>query len=551
MSNTIADAHDSEADATPEGSLASAARLTAIASALGLGVEILFFQRTIGVSFFIWALLCIFGLALAAGFEGVRFGGSSISLVPLILFSAGQLFLRTDPLTLALNALLTLGLFGVLIRSFRGDGWWRFGGLDFLLALLWVPLQAWILPWRPLADMTSRAVQEKDARRIWVSVLRGLLLALPILLVLISLLSSADLVFRDRVESLFGWLNIESLRELVARSLLAIVSGLFFLGAIRAALDKARKSMRAGGPLERIYSPFVGWIESVVVLSLVDIVFLGFVIIQFRYLFGGESNISAAGYTYAEYARRGFNELVMTALISLLLVAALAIWAHRERRSQARWFKGLSALLTMGVGVMLVSALVRLLAYEGAYGFTRLRTYSHVFIIWLAVLFGGLLALLLLEKLRHLALLLAWVAVGWVFSLSLLHVDAFIVRQNVSRFQASGEIDLGYLLRLSTDAVPDLVSLAEQLPDEERGELLPQLACREQAIQEHLASAEWPEFHLSFVRADQALDRIRPQLERYQVVKNSSPDGFGGSHESGEVVTWPGGEAACIAPYPD
>jgi hypothetical protein len=44
------------------------------------------------------------------------------------------------------------------------------------------------------------------------------------------------------------------------------------------------------------------------VLSSVVVLFSAFVIIQFQYFFGGAANISIEGYTYAEYARRGFGE---------------------------------------------------------------------------------------------------------------------------------------------------------------------------------------------------------------------------------------------------
>jgi hypothetical protein len=525
--------------------LHSALRLSAIAAVLGIAVEVLFFQREIGISFFLWAVLCIGGLALAARLEGLRFRASSLSLVPLLLVSSATLFLRADPLTLALNMLLTLWLFGVLVRSFRGDEWWWFGGLDLLLALFWVPLQSWILPWKPLGQISAHFSRQRQRRKTWLSILRGLALALPILVVFISLLSAADLVFRDQVVGIFGWLNMESVLELMARAGLILVSGLFFLGAMRAALRRRSRSIDAGGPVERIFTPFIGWVETMVVLSLVGVVFVGFVMIQFKYLFGGEANISAAGYTYAEYARQGFNELVLTAIISLFLVAGTAIWSRRQTPSQTRWFKGLSCLLTVGVGVMLASALVRLLAYEGAYGFTRLRTYSHVFIIWLAVLFGGLLALLLMGKLRHLALLLACVSLGFALSLSLLQVDAFIVRQNAGRLQDNGEIDLSYLLSLSPDAVPELVRLSGELPAEQTGELLPRLACWDEAIQERLRRREWPEFHLSLVEAHRALLRIRPQLDEYQIVEDGQFGGLGGDHGGERIVIWPGGEAPC------
>ncbi len=42
-------------------------------------------------------------------------------------------------------------------------------------------------------------------------------------------------------------------------------------------------------------------------------------ILQFTYLFGGTDNINVEGFTYSEYAVRGFFELVAVAVISLIL----------------------------------------------------------------------------------------------------------------------------------------------------------------------------------------------------------------------------------------
>ena len=54
----------------------------------------------------------------------------------------------------------------------------------------------------------------------------------------------------------------------------------------------------------------LGLIEVATLLISVDLLFLVFVWIQFAYLFGGQANITLEGYTYAEYARRGFFELL-------------------------------------------------------------------------------------------------------------------------------------------------------------------------------------------------------------------------------------------------
>ncbi|NIL99141.1 MAG: DUF4173 domain-containing protein, partial [Planctomycetales bacterium] len=123
-----------------------------------------------------------------------------------------------------------------------------------------------------------------------------------------------------------------------------------------------------------LVAPFLGFTESAIVLGAVDLLFAAFVAIQFHYLFGGAANINAAGYTYSEYARRGFGELVATAFLTLGMIMVLGNWSRREGRRMRRWFNALSGILVGLVSVMLVSAFQRLLLYERAFGFTRLRT---------------------------------------------------------------------------------------------------------------------------------------------------------------------------------
>jgi len=49
--------------------------------------------------------------------------------------------------------------------------------------------------------------------------------------------------------------------------------------------------------------------ESTIIFASLIVLFGAFVLVQVRYFFGGGANISAEGYTYAEYARRGFLSL--------------------------------------------------------------------------------------------------------------------------------------------------------------------------------------------------------------------------------------------------
>ena len=94
-------------------------------------------------------------------------------------------------------------------------------------------------------------------------------------------------------------------------------------------------------PRPRVVS--LGIVEVGVVLGLLDLLFLTFVVIQVRYLFGGAGHVAAtAGLTYAEYARHGFFELVTVTALALPLLL-LAHWLLRaETRAHEVVFKALA-----------------------------------------------------------------------------------------------------------------------------------------------------------------------------------------------------------------
>ncbi len=490
-------------------------KVTLIALTLGLAVEILFFGHPWGVNFFLWAALCVGALLFASMVERVDAQRMELLLILPIVGFAFITFLRLEPLTVFLGVVFTLILFTLWVRTFRSDDLLRFGWIDYAVAVMWVPLESWLRPWPTIGAAGREAVGERGAGGRAIPILRGLLLAFPILVVLIALLAAADLIFADYVEEALKWLDLEVLAEYFGRLLLIIFSGTFFLGALIAALrDPGERALI--GEDKPILGAFIGFVETVIVLGAVDMIFLLFVIIQLTYLFGGEANITASGYTYAEYAQRGFGELVAVAFLCLGLIMALGTWGKRSERRQTHWFNGLSSLLVGLLGVVLASGMMRLILYEGAYGFTRLRTYTHVFIIWLGILLVAFLVVLFTNRLRKFALVTVLAILGFGASLSLLNVDAFIVRQNTRRLVATGDIDIEYLSSLSNDAVPNLVKLGEKGPQDVRMELLPQLACTRYELETRRMNVGWPSFHISHNRAYHLLEGMKA-LDAYTI----------------------------------
>ena len=488
-------------------------QLAATALLLGVAVDFLFDGHAPGISFPIWAALSAGALLIGARWERARLGRSALAFIPAILFFSAMIAVRLEPLTVALSLLSTLLLFGLWLRTLRQSRLLRFGWLDFAAAWITVPLESLLLPWPTLGVATRTVAGDRATRSRGAAVLRGLLLALPVLIVLVALLAAADMIFHDLVENALAWLDIDWIRETIGRSIVIGLSGLFSLGALVAAL-RDRVPRELIGEQQPLLKPFLGSIETSVVLGAVDLVFAVFAAIQFAYLFGGEANITAAGYTYSEYARRGFGELEWAAFLSLGLILALAHLGRREGARQRRTFNALGAALVAMLGVTLASALMRLLLYENAYGFTRLRTYTHMFIFWLAALLAACALLLFRERLRVLAPASVVAGFGFVATLGLINVDGFIAARNLARLQASGELDVTYLAQLTGDAIP---TMANGLTEASPPELLAYLACQRAIRTDQPSDTSWQSLNWGRRAAAQALDEISVRLRRYAV----------------------------------
>jgi hypothetical protein len=268
-----------------------------------------------------------------------------------------------------------------------------------------------------------------------------------------------------------------------------------------------------------------------------------FVIIQFQYFFGGQANIHIDGFTYSEYARRGFGELIAVAFFSLLLILGFGAITKREVDSQRKTFSGLSIGIVALVLVMLVSAYRRLVLYETAYGFSELRTYTHVFMIWLGLLLIATVVLEILRRERMFALAALIASIGFAATLPILNVDAFIVKQNVQR-ELQGQTDYGgdggragfdsgYFLNLSDDAIPHIARAFQSpdLPDSLREELGAVLLC-EQEIRLPRSKFEWQSYNFSRWLADRTLVGLRDEFKSYEVNDDDFPT----------EVTTPGGQ---------
>ncbi|MBI3738532.1 MAG: DUF4173 domain-containing protein [Chloroflexi bacterium] len=497
-----------------------------IAIALGWSFDFLFWKQTPGINFAIFTVLCLAGGFFILWKDEKHAARGTLWLIPLILFFAAVTFVRAEPMTVFLGVAFTLFLLGVTTLTFLGGRWIWYSLGDYVMGFL--KLTASMIA-RPLSFNAEVKKEQAESGvtvkkfNLW-PIIRGIVIALPVVAVFAALLSSADVVFGNQLDAFIKLFKLENLPEYIFR-LVYILVGAYLLTGIFLHAASESKDEKLIGEDKPLANRFLGFTETAIVLGSVIVLFAAFAIIQFRYFFGGDANIHINGYTYSEYARRGFGELVTVAFFSLFLILGLGAVTRRENEAQRRAFSGLSVAIVALVMVMLVSAYQRLVLYETAYGFSRLRTYTHVVLIWIGLLLGAVVVLEILRRERAFAAAALIASLGFAISLSLLNVDGFIVRQNVARAVNGEGLDVAYLASLSTDSVPVLVDefQSSTLPGLTRDAVGAVLFCRQHSVLTRESSKDWRSFSVSRSQADNGLDTIQKQLDKYKVVDDQWP----------------------------
>jgi hypothetical protein len=414
------------------------------AGALGLLGNALFGGTALGLNALLWTAALLLAVGLLARRTDTELEGEGRWMAfPALLFAAALAW-RASPTLAALN------LFGLLAALMLGA--WRARGGE----LGDSPLGRWILGvgataacaavgllvvvfgrvgWRGLvpAGRSTRAL----------AVARGTLLAVPLLLVFNALFASADPVFAEAVRSLFRWDGAEA-----ASTAFRVF---FWSWAAAGVLWAALQAPRGEIGTEGLPRPTLGATEVATVLALLDGLFLAFVAVQARYLFGGQAWVSRSlEMGWGEYARRGFFELVWVAALALPVLLALhALLRDRGGRGE-RVFRVLVALLF----VVMVSAVQRMRLYQAAYGLTELRLYTTAFMGWLGIVLAWFAATVLRGRPGRFPRGAVMSGFAVVAALNVLNPDALIARTNLDRAERTGKLDARYLAGLSADAAP-------------------------------------------------------------------------------------------------
>lgn len=355
--------------------------------------------------------------------------------------------------------------------------------------------------WEPFRQKKEKGDSSEDGSHSAAKqVLYGLLIAVPVLTVVLMLLLSADGVLREMAGRIPDWFGGLSLGSAPSRLAWAVVVGLFFLTYLLGFLSPRRTPPVQGPAMSATLEPMskIPPLVTITLMIALDLVYVLFVALQFSYLFGAWQGILPESATYAEYTHSGFGELIGVTLINFVLLLIGLYSTERGEHGVRRTLDALLYLLVFCSAAMLGSAFSRLLLYEEAYGYTRLRFLVHAFMIFLFLL---LILFALCVRFRRLPLGRWMVVLGVCAYLALNYacMDRVIAVLNLERPEKAGvSADLDYLLSLSSDAVPVLVEYGHS----EGGQF--DRLLREKANQDSGPSA-WQSWNFSDWRADRLL----------------------------------------------
>lgn len=425
---------------------------------------------------------------------GVTMASNALIQKHKIHTSSGVLFLialatslipsfRSEGVTVAISVLATVILLILFVVDFFNGQWWQYRIREYFKTFF-VSMPAFfvglpVLLHQGVQYSKAGSVTDKN-KKVALGILKGVLIALPVLIVFISLFSSADLIFKNKLGSLMDWLKDDSLKELSSRFWLTFFFTILASAGLWLAFTIGTQKAKIE-PDKALWKPFLGLTETSTVLISVNLLFAFFLAIQFKYFFAGEANISAAGYTYAEYARKGFVELLFVASLAGLLYYSLAASTRRESPKQRNTFAILGGLLLAQVMVVLVSAHQRILLYTYRHGQTEIRLVPKIFIYFLAAILVSLVVMEWKKQFKRLALVLLTALTLFSLTLAVVNIDRSIARTNVERALAGEKLDYNLLVtRLSDDAVPYLYEVLDsrQLSKELQVNLSKVLVCR-------------------------------------------------------------------------
>ena len=240
-----------------------------------------------------------------------------------------------------------------------------------------------ILPFEGIAPgcyalFHGKSEEGKTEKRKIGSVLIGLGCAVPVLLIVVPLLIDADAAF----EGLLNKVSFEGGTELFVTVLFGLGLFLLYFGMIFVARFQKKGVAQASDPGRGLDTTFL-----TTFLSVISLVYVLYLVSQMAYFFNAFAGLLPQDFTVAQYARKGFFEMMGVCVINLGLLLLSLLGAKKKNGKEPGAIRVLSLFLSIFSLVLIATAMSKMVLYIQSFGMTYLRIVTSVFMIFLCVVF--------------------------------------------------------------------------------------------------------------------------------------------------------------------
>lgn len=253
-------------------------------------------------------------------------------------------------------------------------------------ALAVVPFSNFSCQMRVLLSRKEDGEGEKTKGKMG-AVFLGIVIALPILVIILPLLSSADAGFEHLVGNLVEYIG-EHLMVTFTRIIFAIPVSFYLFGLVFGSIygrntDRIQTEDLLETEKNMRKVPDAAICTALLILNLVYVLFIG---LQGSYLFSAFTGGLPEEFTYAEYARRGFFELCQIGAWNLILLWCAGVFSRSESREHkgVRFLMMMLSVLTL---LLLATAISKMGMYISVYGLTVRRILPLTFMVWMVMVF--------------------------------------------------------------------------------------------------------------------------------------------------------------------
>ncbi len=420
----------------------------------------LFFDHGLGINYPLFLMSLFIGY-LSLFWERIEKKSLAgwVTMASSILLSFVFLIFKSKVI-IALNFLLipVLALSsGILLTGWSQSPWFDLSFVwEFFPRMLVKLLEQLPTPIRSFANLLQ--FKKSHSSPVYKQILKAIIIASPLLFIILALLASADPVFNQLLLDFTSVIQIDIADELIGRIIITLIA--FWGLAAFTWMIASEKNTSADKTTE--FKSSILPVTTITILSLVNIIYFVFVIVQFAYFFHGADLSFLENMTFAEYARRGFGELIAITLINLSLILGFSVFTTKKSNETTKTRQILSSFLILVTTIILYSSHLRLSLYEQAYGFTYTRFFVHAFMLFLGICLISAVLKIWKQEFSFLKPVLVIGLTGWII-LSFVNVDKLITLKNIERFHANERIDLSYLTNnLSEDAIPTILDFSQK-----------------------------------------------------------------------------------------